>query len=339
MVLILRQSDNGLFCEAGNFHVDPWEPVDRAVITHAHSDHARWGSKRYLVARDGERVLRQRLSADPDARFAPKIESVEYGQPVFLNGVRVSLHPAGHILGSAQVRIEHRGEVWVVSGDYKLQSDPTCAPFEPLRCHTFVTESTFGLPIYRWPSSENVLASVADWWRANREAGKASLLLTYSLGKAQRLLAGLANRMEGAAIYTHGAVEAPTEIYRQQGVPLANTVHVAAAPPDTVWSTALILAPPSCRGTPWTRRFEPFSSGFASGWMRIRGTRRRLSLDRGFVFSDHADWSGLNEAIEATGAESVWVTHGYRTPLVRWLREKGRDARAVETRFEGEAES
>jgi putative mRNA 3-end processing factor len=325
---LLRLTEQGLYCPAGDFYVDPWGPVERAVITHAHADHARPGSRHYLTAAVGAGVLRLRLG--PDAQ----VQSLDYGEPVQLNRVRVSLHPAGHILGSAQVRLERNGQVWVVSGDYKIEPDSTCAAFEPLRCHTFVTESTFGLPIYRWPAKEEVFTEVHAWWQGNQQAGKASLLFGYALGKAQRLLAGL--HSEIGPIFTHGAVDKLNAAYRAAGVRLAETTHVAAAPKGTDWGRALIVAPSSAQGTPWLRRFGNLSTGFASGWMQIRGTRRWRAIDRGFVLSDHADWPGLLGAIKATGAEQVWVTHGYREVLVRWLREQGVDARMVQTRFEGE---
>ena len=307
----------------------------RAVITHAHSDHACPGSRAYLAARPGEALLRARVGGE-----AP-IQPLDYGEVLNLGGVRISLHPAGHILGSAQVRIESGGEVWVVSGDYKLEPDPTCAAFEPVACHTFVTESTFGLPIYRWPAQAEVFAEIRNWWSANQEAGKASVLFAYSLGKAQRALAGIDAGMDAAPgpIYTHGAVENYCRLYREAGIALAPTTHAAAAPTSTDWSRALILAPPSANGTSgliWMRRFGPISTGFASGWMRIRGARRRRSLDRGFVLSDHADWPGLLSAIRASGASRVWVTHGYRAPMVEWLKQQGLDAQAIETSFEAE---
>jgi putative mRNA 3-end processing factor len=324
---VLQVSDNGLYCPAGDFYIDPWAPVERAIITHSHADHARPGSKRYLTAQTGEGALRTRLG-DTTA-----IESAPYGEAVYWNGVRISLHPAGHVLGSAQVRLERGGEVWVVSGDYKLEPDPTCAPFEPLRCDTFVSEGTFGLPIYRWRAQAEVFQQIHTWWRRNQEKGKASLLFAYALGKAQRVLAGL-DRSIGP-IYTHGAVEKMNGVYRAAGVALPETIHAASAQ-ERDWSRALILAPPQANGTPWTRRFGPVSTGFVSGWMRIRGARRRRSLDRGFVLSDHADWPGLLEAIQATGANAVWVTHGYRHPLARWLEEHGMAAQPIETHFEGE---
>jgi putative mRNA 3-end processing factor len=324
--VLLRLTGEGLYCEAGGFHVDPWRPVDRAVVTHAHGDHARWGSRAYLCSREGEGVTRTRLG--PEAT----IRAVEYGEVVEMDGVRVSLHPAGHILGSAQVRVEHRGEVWVVSGDYKTEADPTCTPFQPVRCHTFVTESTFGLPIYRWRPEREVFAEVDAWWRKNRDEGRASLLYGYALGKAQRLLAGV--DAEIGPVYAHGAVERLNAAYRAAGVPLPQTRDALAGVKD--FAGALVVAPPSAHGTPWMRRFGAASTAFASGWMRVRGQRRRRSVDRGFVLSDHVDWPSLLAAIDATGAGRVWVTHGYREPVVRWLRERGLEAEAVASRWEGE---
>jgi putative mRNA 3-end processing factor len=324
---VIELTDSGLYCAAGDFYIDPWRPVPRAVVTHAHGDHARRGSRAYLAARDGERVLRTRLGDDAT------IQAIAYAEPILLNGVRVSLHPAGHILGSAQVRVEHRGEVWVISGDYKVGADATCAPFEPLRCHSFVTESTFGLPIYRWRAQADLFDEINGWWRANQQAGKASLLFAYALGKSQRVLAGLDPAI--GPIYTHGAVERLNADYRAAGVALPATTY-AAAGRRADWSQALIVAPPSAQGTPWMRRFGTVSTGFASGWMQLRGTRRRKAVDRGFALSDHADWPGLLAAIAATGAERVWVTHGYSAVLARWLSERGLEASAISTRFEGE---
>jgi putative mRNA 3-end processing factor len=325
---LLERTPDGLYCAAGDFYIDPWNPVVRAIITHAHADHLCPGSKHYLSARPGEALLRARAGADV------AIDSVAYGETVDIQGVRVSFHPAGHILGSAQIRIEHHGEIWVVSGDYKLAADPTCAPFEPVRCHTFVTESTFGLPIFRWPKPNEVMAEVNAWWRTNQQAGKASVLFAYPLGKTQRMLAGI-DRSIGP-IYTHGAAEAFTRLYRECGIAVPATEYAKAAPPKTDWTGALILAPPMAKTSPWLRRFGDFSTGMASGWMRIRGTRRRQSIDRGFVLSDHADWSGLLTAIRSSGAVRVWVTHGYRAQLARWLEENSLEAHAIETQYEGE---
>jgi len=328
MSTLLRLTDRGLYCEAGDFHVDPWGAVPRAVVTHAHGDHVAWGCEAYLTTTSGVLPLRARLDADA------RIRALAYGETIEINGVRVSLHPAGHILGSAQVRVEHQGEVWAVSGDYKTDPDPTCAPFEPVRCHTFVTESTFGLPIYRWPPQQEVFADINGWWRANQSAGKATLLIGYALGKAQRLLAGLDPSL--GPIVTHGAVERMVGAYRAAGVRLPATTHAGTVERGVDWSRAIVLAPPSADGSPWTRRFGAQATGFASGWMLVRGARRRGSLDRGFALSDHVDWPSLLAAVDATGASRVWVTHGYSGVLVRWLREHGLDAQVVETRFEGE---
>ena len=327
---LLTLTDRGLYCEAGDFYVDPWEPVDRAVITHAHGDHASWGSRAYLTSEPGLAVLRARL--EPGAR----IRGVGYGEPVALNGVTISLHPAGHILGSSQVRIVHRGEVWVVSGDYKTDPDPTCAPFEPVRCHTFITESTFGLPIYRWAPQSEVFDEINAWWRSNAALGKTSLLFGYTLGKAQRLIAGLDPSI--GPILTHGAVERMTRAYRESGVELPPTTYAGTMlqEPRSETTGAIVVAPPHAGGSPWLRRFAPYSTGFASGWMLVRGARRRRPLDRGFALSDHVDWPSLLDAIGATGAGEVWVTHGFTEPVVRWLGEHGVEARVVQTRFEGE---
>ena len=329
--MLLRTTDRGLYCEAGDFHIDPWLPVDRAVITHAHGDHARWGCRSYLGSTEGRGVMQTRLGHDANIR------SVEFGETVNINGIRVSLHPAGHILGSAQIRVEHRGEVWVVSGDYKTEADSTCTPFEPVRCNTFVTESTFGLPIYRWAPQSAVFDEIRAWWSANRDTGRASVLFAYALGKAQRLLAGLIDANVGR-IYTHGAVERLNADYRSGGIALPPTTYAGAVARGHDWSGSLIVAPPSAAGSTWLRRFGNISTAFASGWMRIRGARRRRSLDRGFVLSDHVDWPSLLAAIEATGAERVLVTHGYRAPVVRWLEEHGLAAEAINSRWEGEPE-
>jgi putative mRNA 3-end processing factor len=327
---LLRLTDRGLFCEAGDFYVDAWSAVPRVVVTHAHGDHVAWGCDAYVTSAAGAGVLAARLPAG--AAIAP----LGYGETTTIGGVRVSLHPAGHILGSAQVRLEYQGEVWVVSGDYKTDPDPTCTPFEPIRCHTFVTESTFGLPIYRWQPEREIMGDINAWWRANADAGRTSLLYGYALGKAQRLLAGLDPSI--GPILTHGAVERMTAVYRAAGVALPPTVYAGAGTRRDTPPAAIVVAPPSADASPWSRRFGPSSNAFASGWMRVRGARRRRSLDRGFPLSDHADWPGLLAAIEATGAQSVWVTHGYTSVLTRWLSERGLDARAVATRFEGERE-
>ena len=328
MPALIESTARGLYCAAGDFHIDPWQPVERAVVTHAHADHARPGSASYLCASPGLAVLRARLGDEA------RIEALPYGERIEMNGVKVSLHPAGHVLGSAQVRIESRGEVWVVSGDYKLQADPTCAPFEAVRCDTFVTESTFGLPIYRWEEPARVIEGIEKWWRANAEAGRASVLFAYAFGKAQRVLASIDACV--GPILVHGAVDTLDRAYREAGVRLPDAKVAIELDKGFDVSRALVIAPPSAQGTPWLKRFGDYSDGYASGWMAIRGQRRRLAVDQGFVLSDHADWDGLNRAIEATGASRVYATHGYTAPLVRWLAERGCVASSMPTRFEAE---
>lgn len=309
--MLLELNDNGLYCAAGDFYIDPWQPVERAVITHAHADHSRPGSDSYLIAAPSLPVSRWRLGEDA------LIQTAEYGETVTINGVRVSFHPAGHILGSAQVRVEHKGEVWVASGDYKVSPDPTCTPFEPVPCHTFITEATFGLPIYRWPDQTEVFEQINEWWRQNQTDGKASVLYAYALGKAQRILAGI-NPAIGP-IYVHGAVHNMNKMYAKAGVPLPETTYVSEAPKRTSWYSALVIAPTSARGSPWLRKFGKKSSAFASGWMLVRGQRRRRAVDRGFVLSDHADWPGLMQTIRDTGAERVMVTHGNTAVVAKYI--------------------
>jgi putative mRNA 3-end processing factor len=329
----------GLYCPPGDFYIDPWRPVDRAVITHAHADHARRGHAHYLAAAPAEGVLRARLGEDITLQTLP------YGEAIDHHGVRVSLHPAGHVLGSAQVRLEHGGRIWVASGDYFLagaHDDPrednaTCTPFEPVRCDCFITESTFGLPIYRWQPQRELFADVNAWWSANAEAGRASLLMGYSFGKAQRLLAGVDPGI--GTIVVHGAVEPLNRAYRAAGVALPPTQLVTEVTDKASLKRALVIAPPSVQNSVWARRFGNASDAFASGWMQLRGARRRRSVDRGFVLSDHADWPGLQRAIRATGAERVIVTHGYESVMVRWLIEQGLQASSFNTEYGDEQEA
>ena len=324
---LLSPTDRGLYCAAGDFHIDPWAPVARAIVTHAHGDHLHWGCESYLVATPGKGLAEHRLGGRT-------VDHVGYGERREINGVTVSLHPAGHILGSSQVRVEYQGEVWVVSGDYKTDPDPTCTAFELVRAHTFITESTFGLPIYRWPAEESIRDAVLAWQRTNRAAGRASILLAYPLGKSQRLIAML--RALDGPIWTHGAVEAMTRRYREAGVDLPVTRPVADAAPNTDWGEGIIIGPPSVQSSPWLRRFGDASHAFASGWMLVRGARRRRNVDRGFVLSDHVDWPALLQTIHATGAERIFATHGFTHVVAQYLREQGFDAGTIATQWEGE---
>jgi len=327
--LVVRRPQ-GLYCPPGDFYIDPWRPVDRAVITHAHADHARTGHGHYLASAVGEGVLRTRLGDI-------NMQALPYGQTVEHNGVTISLHPAGHVLGSSQVRLQWRGEVWVVSGDYKLDPDPTCEPFEPVTCHTFITESTFGLPVYRWPDSQLVMQDINSWWASNAQSQRASVLYAYSLGKGQRVLAGVDSSI--GPIVTHSSLNALNDVYRAAGVALPATASVTDTG-DQERQGALVLAPPAAAGSTWLRRFGDYADAMASGWMRVRGARRRRSVDRGFVLSDHADWPSLLKAIQATQAGRVIVTHGSTAVLIRWLQEQGLQAQAFQTDYghEGDAQ-
>ncbi|MGV3486279.1 MAG: ligase-associated DNA damage response exonuclease [Planctomycetaceae bacterium] len=327
---LLESTPHGLYCERGDFYVDPWHPVPRAVVTHAHSDHARWGCGHYLAAKEGRGIFRLRLGLDA------AIDFVRFGETRTIGDVRVSLHPAGHMTGSAQVRIEHQGQVWVVTGDYKLQSDPTCASFEPVRCHTLITESTFGLPIFRWDKPDTVFAAINRWWLQNQAVGSTSVLYGYTVGKAQRLLSGIDSSI--GPIVGHGAILNACRAYAESGVELPPVRGVSEFASGTDWSQSLVVAPPSAHGTPWLRRFGKVSTAMASGWMRVRGIRRRRAMDRGFVISDHVDWPDLMQAIELSQAENIWVTHGYVPQVVRHLRSQGWNAQAIATQFRGELE-
>jgi putative mRNA 3-end processing factor len=332
--LIIHRPE-GLYCPQGDFYIDPWRRVDRAVLTHAHADHARWGMGQYIATRISTGLLQSRLGK-------VNLFGLEYGESIQINGVRVELIPAGHVLGSAQVRVEYRGQVWVASGDYKVEPDRTCAPFEPVRCHTFISESTFGLPVYRWQPQAEVFDQINDWWRSNQNLGKTSVLYCYSLGKAQRILAGVDGTI--GPIVCHGAALPLNDAYRQAGIVLPEALSAAqykeaALQGSHAANLPLVLAPPSVAGSAWLKSFAPLSDAFASGWMLLRGARRRRAIDRGFVLSDHADWPGLAQAIKASGAEQIILTHGYVPIMVRWLQEQGYQARSFATEFGVEDDS
>lgn len=321
---LVVQRPEGLYCPPGGFYIDPWRAVDRAVITHAHADHARSGHGHYLAAAPAGGVLRARLGDI-------SLQTLAYGERIHHHGVTVSLHPAGHVLGSAQVRLEYAGQVWVASGDYKVAPDRTCAPFEPVRCDVFITESTFGLPIYRWQPDSEVFAAINAWWQGNASAGRASVLLCYSFGKAQRILSGIDASI--GPVVVHGAVEPLNRAYRDAGVALPATRLVSEVTDKADFQRALVLCPPGAAAGPWIKRFGDYSDGFASGWMQLRGARRRGGHDRGFVLSDHADWPGLMGAIGATGAQRVIVTHGSVPVMVRYLSGQGLQAEAFDTEY------
>ncbi|RUS63241.1 ligase-associated DNA damage response exonuclease [Pseudorhodobacter sp. E13] len=323
---VLRFTDQGIYCPAGDFYIDPWRPVARAAITHGHSDHARAGHGSYLATHAALPVMRHRLGQI-------NAHGLAYGEVQRIGGANLSFHPAGHVPGSAQIRIEVGGEVWVVSGDYKLEEDGLSEPFSPIPCHAFITECTFGLPVFRWPAQAKTAAEIATWWARNAAEGRVSLLGAYGLGKAQRIMSMLAAQGLPGPLFTHGAAEATTRILRDQGYPLPPTTLVSRAPPPP---DALVIAPPSALGSAWAAKLGPRSEAFASGWMALRGIRRRRNLGTGFIISDHADWDGLNSAIRATGAEKIFANHGYTAPFQRWLASQGYDAGIVATEWQGE---
>ena len=309
---LIEFTDKGLFCPQGQFYIDPWKPVDKAVITHAHSDHARWGSKYYLCHHLTKPILQLRLGNN-------NYESVNWNEPVMMNGVKISLHPAGHIIGSSQIRVEYGGEVWVVSGDYKTENDSISGEFEPVRCHTFITESTFGLPIYKWKPQAQIFSDIKNWVIENNASGKTSVLIAYSLGKAQRLLKPLAQT--GLPIFLHGAVFNVHEAIVNSGFNLPEVQRVQPSTTKAETAGNILIAPSGADGSPWIKKFSPYSVGVCSGWMQVRGNTRRRNADAGFALSDHADWEGLLKAVKATGAEKVFATHGFQATFSRYLNE------------------
>lgn len=325
---LLRFTDKGIYCPEADIYIDPWRSVHKAVITHAHADHARPGHEKYLAHKHSVPILKHRLGD-------VETEGLEYGEVKQINGVRISLHPAGHVPGSSQVRVEHRGEVWVVSGDYKLADDGLSAPFEVVKCHTFITECTFGLPVFRWKDQHELKKEILDWYISNRKNGVTSVLSAYSLGKAQRIINLVGDNID--RIYTHGSIENMNQVIRETGLPLFPTEQVNRETPKEILRGAFVVMPPSAIASSWLNKFQPYSLGIASGWMALRGMRRRQAADRGFVISDHADWTGLNTVIRETAAERIIATHGYTDIFAEWLKERGLDASTERTEYEGES--
>ena len=317
----------GLYCPKADVYLDPWKPVKKAILTHGHADHARWGSSSYLCTPTAAPVIKYRLGDI-------NLETLPFGEEKLINGVSFLFHPAGHVLGSAQIKVSYKGEMVVFSGDYKTANDGFSEAFEPVKCHTFITESTFGLPVYHWQDQKWVFNEMEEWCKNNRNNGQLSILYGYSLGKAQRILQGLPESI--GPIFTHSTIEAVLNVMRNQGVSLKNTIPVNEHLTRADLLSGVIIAPPAVQNSNWLKKFEPIRNGVVSGWMALRGARRRRNADKGFVLSDHADWEGLNEAISLTGAENVFVTHGYTDILSKWLIDKGLNAHPLETNFEGD---
>ena len=325
---LIEFSSKGLYCPAGKFYIDPFRSVDRALITHAHGDHLRAGMKHYLAHHDSVPIMKLRLGENIN------VQGVAYGEELNVNGVKVSYHPAGHILGSSQIRLEYKGEVWVVSGDYKIEDDGLTVPFEPVKCHAFITESTFGLPIYKWAPQAEVFADMNNWWRENKEKGVTSVVLAYALGKAQRIL----HHLDPAVgdIFVHSTIRDTNEAFINAGIPVVNYPVIESGKSKSLYKGSLIIAPPGWASSNWLNKFQPYSTAIASGWLAVRGSKRRFASDRGFVLSDHADWLGLNLAVKECGAERVFVTHGFTKVFSKWLQTQGIDAHVVNTLYENQ---
>ena len=326
---LIQLTPQGLYCPAAGAWIDPWRPVAKALITHAHADHARSGCGAYWAVGSGEAVLRQRLGA------GITLTAVDYGTELRIGEAVVSFHSAGHVLGSAQVRITAGGETWLISGDYKRDADPSCAPFEPVGADVLITEATFGLPVYRWRPGREVAADILQWWRSAPE--RPSLLFAYAFGKAQRLLAELAALGVEEEVLLHGAVQTLMPAYRQLGIVMVPTRPVSELPRSEGLAGRLVIAPPSAHRSAWMKRFKNPQTAFVSGWMAVRGARRRRGFERGFTLSDHADWDGLLHTVRQSAARQVYVTHGNSDGLARYLREvEGLSAAPLGRAFEGE---
>lgn len=310
---LLINTAEGLYCPAAQAWIDPHRPVTRALITHAHADHARPGCDEYWATTSSAGILRQRLGQSINLR------TLNYKQQQQIGNAVVSFHSAGHVLGSAQIRLEVNGEVWVVTGDYKRCPDPSCEPFDPVPCDVLITEATFALPIYRWSDGSTLAHSIKEWWQGDRS--RPSLLFCYAFGKAQRVMAELAAIGVDDEVLLHGAVETVTRHYRDLSVPMVPSRPVSELPRKESLAGRLVLAPPSAHRSSWMRRFPAPQTAFASGWMAVRGARRRKGYERGFVLSDHADWQGLIRTVKESGAQRVYVTHGQNDVLARYLNE------------------
>ncbi|MDR2283918.1 MAG: ligase-associated DNA damage response exonuclease [Sphingobacterium sp.] len=309
---LLTVNENGLYCKQGDFYIDPWRPVKVALITHGHSDHMRWGMQHYICHHHTIPILRLRLG------FDQSVQGVGYGESFEINGVEVSFHPAGHIIGSSQIRLSYKGEVWVFTGDYKIEPDGVSQPFELVPCDHFISECTFGLPVYQFPSSSSIYADINQWWRFNAQQGYNTVLYGYALGKAQNILAHL--DLSIGDIYLHGAVANVNEALATIGYSFPG-VHLRSDMEKSKIEGAVIIAPPSANGSPWLRKLKPYREAMCSGWMQLRGARRRRSVDKGFPLSDHCDWRQLNDAVIGTGAQKVYLTHGYEDNFSRWISE------------------
>ncbi|MEE9371455.1 MAG: ligase-associated DNA damage response exonuclease [Saprospiraceae bacterium] len=314
---LLNFTNKGIYCEQADIYIDPSKKVQKALITHAHSDHARSGHKSYLCTHTTLPVLKLRLGKNIPA------SGIGYGEPITINGVKFSFHPAGHIIGSAQIRVEYKGEVWVVSGDYKVEDDGVSEVYEPVKCHHFITECTFGLPIYKWGKQEKTFDQINQWWAANAAEKTTSLITAYSLGKAQRVIQNVDKHI--GRIFTHPAVENINKAFRHLGIPIVKTTPLSTKITTKELENALIVTPSSGGISNVITKIRALSIASASGWMMSRERRRKVNADRAFVLSDHVDWIGLIQTIKATEAIHIYPTHGYTDALSKYLKENGYD--------------
>ncbi len=312
MSSLIRFTDSGMYCPAGDFYIDPWKPVPRALITHGHADHARPGNGLYLAHPLTVEIMKARLGQQA-------YQSIKWNEPLKINDVRVTYFPSGHIAGGSQIRLEYKGETWVLAGDYKLVNDGISGEFEPVKCDVFVTESTFGLPVYKWQKQEEIYADILNWIYKNKSEGKTSVLIAYSLGKAQRVIQALSKTLE--TIWAHGAVYNMQQVLIDAGMPLAPVQRITPETSKAELNASVVIAPPGAEGSTWMRRFGNHETGICSGWMQVRGHLRRSKADRGFVLSDHADFNDLVKAVKLTEASKVFVTHGFQAAFSRYLNE------------------
>jgi putative mRNA 3-end processing factor len=326
---LISFTNKGIYCKQGDFYIDPWQPVNLAVTTHGHADHVKWGNNAYLCHELTKPILQHRLGADLH------IETLPYNKETTINGVKISLFPAGHVIGSAQVRLEYKGEICVISGDYKVEYDGISTEFEPVKCHTFVSESTFGLPIYKWKPQDRIFESIQSWVADNQDKGKTSVLVAYSLGKAQRLIKNLAPYGD---IYVHNSIANLNEGFIQAGVDLPATIRITPEIKKETLQKGLVIVPPALAEGRWIKTLQHAATGICSGWMQVRAGRRWRSADAGFALSDHADWPGLLSAIKSTGAEKVFVTHGFTSTFSKYLNEIGIASEEVKTNYGNEEE-
>jgi len=318
---LLQQTPSGLYCEIGDFFIDPVKAVNRALITHAHADHSRYGMNAYLSHHFNEGVMRKRLGD------SISFQGINYNETININGVKVSFHPAGHIPGSAQIRLEYKGDIWVVTGDYKCNDDGLSTPFEPIKCRVFYTESTFALPVFHWEPQAKIFQEIHDYWKQCQSNGEHLIITAYSLGKAQRLLNNL-NRRTGP-VYCHRAIIEMNEALNESGA-LENADHDFwdYAPMSNLSDTqvslekpGIIISPASGISDAFLKKIKNYRIANCSGWMAIKGRQKWDNLDRGFVLSDHADWNELTWACKETGAEDIRPVHGYTDVLKRWITE------------------